>query len=178
MLNRLLRAGLATAALALAPWLAATTMAACGVTAESVAKADVVFVGLLTDVSFDGTHATFQVQELWRGTGPRVGGVIAVDTTNSLQRLELPPAGTPPSRYLVLAQSADGRLHTGKSCDVFPFPWDESYAGYRPADAPSPAPGRESGTASGVPPAVAVVTATALVLVIVGFVAFRRGSAR
>ena len=155
--------------------MAAPAVAACGLTHESVAQADVAFVGLLADVSADGTSATFTVEEIWRGSGLVVGEGIPVDTTNSLQRLELPPSGAPASRYLVLANVAAGQLHTGDSCELFPFPWDASYAAFRPADAPSPT-GSDGATEGGFPSALVAAGAAAALLVIVGFVAFRRGS--
>jgi hypothetical protein len=158
--------------------LAAPAMAACGLTVESVAKAEVVFVGLLTEVGADGNNATFNVEENWRGSELVVGKAVVIDTTNSLQRLELPPPGTPASasRYLVLANTVGGQLHTGDSCEVFPFPWDDSYAAFRPTEAPPPG---ESPTAdAGFPGAVVAVGAALLVLAVVGVVAFSRGSAK
>ena len=155
--------------------MAAPALAACGLTSQSVAQADVVFVGLLTEVTADGNSATFTVEEIWRGSGLVVGEGVPIDTTNSLQRLELPPSGAPASRYLVLANVAAGQLHTGDSCELFPFPWDASYAAFRPADAPPPT-GSDAATAGGIPSALVAAGAAAAVLVIVGFVAFRRGS--
>jgi len=154
--------------------LATPALAACGLTAESVAKAEVVFVGLLTEVSPDGNNATFNVEENWRGIGLVMGKAVVIDTTNSLQRLELPPSGVPPSSYLVLANTVGGQLHTGDSCEVFPFPWDASYGAFRPADAPPP--GGSPSTGAGFPGAVVAVGAALLVLGVVGAVAFRRGS--
>ena len=154
--------------------LAAPALAACGLTAESVAKAEVLFVGLLTGVSPDGNNATFQVQEIWRGSVLVVGKGVGIDTTNSLQLLERPPPGAPPSSYLVLANVVAGQLHTGDSCEIFPFPWDASYAAFRPADAP----GESPTTGAGFPGAVVAVGAALLVLAVVGVVAFRRGPAR
>jgi len=148
--------------------------AACGLTDESVAKAQVVFVGLLAEVSADGHTATFQVEEVWRGSELVVGKGVAVDTTNALQRLELPPAGVSPSDYVVLANTVDGQLHTGDSCEIFPFPWDASYAAFRSADAPPAA--KSAGADAGVPAAVVVVVAGVLVLAVVSAVAFRRRS--
>jgi len=155
--------------------LATPALGACGLTAESVAKAEVVFVGLLTGVSPDGNNATFQVQEIWRGSVLVVGKGVGIDTTNSLQRLELPPPDAPPSSYLVLASVVAGQLHTGDSCEIFPFPWDDSYAAFRPAGAPS---GESPTTGAGFPAAVVAVGAALLVLAVVGVVAFRRGPAR
>jgi hypothetical protein len=158
--------------------LATPALAACGLTAESVAKAEVVFVGLLADVSGDGNSATLQVEEIWRGSGLVVGMTVGIDTTNSLQRLELPPPGTPvsASRYVVLANTVGGQLHTGDSCEVFPFPWDDSYAALGPAAAPPPS---GSPTADGGFPApVVAVGAALLLLAVVGVVAFSRGQAK
>jgi hypothetical protein len=167
------RTGALAVSVVTAMTMATPALAACGLTAESVAKAQVAFVGLLTDVSADGTNATFNVEDIWRGDASLVGGAIAIDTTNSLQRLELPPPGTPPSRYLVLAKTVGGQLHTGDSCELFPFPWDEGYAVFRPADAsPPPAPAAEGG----LPGPVLLPTAAFVVLGVVGVLAFRRGS--
>lgn len=152
--------------------MATPAAAACGLTVEAVAEAEVVFVGRLADVSADGNSATFNVEEIWRGSGLVVGGAVAVDTTNSLQQLELPPAGARASRYLVLANTVGGQLHTGDSCEVFPFPWDASYAAYRPADAPPPAASRSAD--AGLPGAIVAAAAALLLLAVVGAVAFRR----
>ena len=153
--------------------MAAPALAACGLTAESVARAGAAFVGQLAGVSPDGTSATFRAEEIWRGSGLVVGEMVQIDTTNSLQRLELPPAGAPPSRYLVLANMVNGQLHTGDSCEVFPFPWDAGYAAFRPADAPSPT-GSETGGGSGPPMEVMLLIGVAVVLVVVSAFAFRR----
>jgi hypothetical protein len=155
--------------------MAAPALAACGLTPESVAQADVVFVGLLTKVTVDGNSATFTVEEVWRGSGLVVGEGVQIDTANSLQRLELPPSGAPASRYLVLANIVAGQLHTGDSCELFPYPWDATYAAFRPADAP-PTTGSDAATDAGFPSALVAAAGAAVVLVIVGFVAFRRGS--
>jgi hypothetical protein len=164
-----------TVTLIAATTLATPALGACGLTAESVAKAEVVFVGQLTEVSPDGNSAIFQVEEIWRGSVLVVGKGVGIDTTNSLQRLELPPPDAPPSSYLVLARVVGGQLHTGDSCEIFPFPWDASYAAFRPAGAPSPG---ESTTADGgFPGAVVAVGAALLVLSVVGVVAFARGRA-
>jgi hypothetical protein len=154
--------------------MAAPAMAACGLTPEAVAQADVAFVGLLADVSADGNSASFQVEEIWRGSGLAVGEGVAIDTTNSLQSLDLPPSGAPAPRYLVLASVVGGQLHTGDSCEVFPYPWDAAYAAFRPADAPPPAES-DAETAGGFPSALVAAAAAVVVLVIVGLVAFRRG---
>ena len=175
-LNPLRRTAALTVTLTAALTVAAPALAACGVTAEAVAKAEVVFVGLLTEVSADGNNATFNVEEIWRGSGLVVGKAVVIDTTNSLQRLELPPPGAPPSSYLVLADTVDGQLHTGDSCEIFPFPWDASYAAFRPAGAPSTGDSPTAGV--DIPGAVVAVGAALLVLAVVGVVAFRRGAAR
>ena len=175
-LKAMRRTAALTLALAAAMAMATPALAACGLTAESVAKAPVSFVGLLADASADGSTATFEVQEIWRGGGLVVGKAVVVDTTNSLQRLELPPSGVPPSSYLVLATTVGGQLHTGDSCEIFPFPWDASYAAFRPADAPPPG---ESSTADvAIPGAVVAAGAALLLLAVVGVVAFRRGPTR
>jgi hypothetical protein len=169
------RTAVLTLTLVAAITMATPALAACGLTPESVARAEVVFVGQLADVSPDGNSATFRVEEIWRGGGLVMGEAVEIDTTNSLQRLELPPPGAPASRYLVLANTLGGQLHTGDSCELFPFPWDASYAALRPADAPPP-PGSDSDAGAGPPPAVLLAAAAFIALGVVGFLAFRRGS--
>lgn len=153
--------------------MATPALAACGLTAESVARAGASFVGQLAGVSADGTSATFMVEEIWRGSGLVVEEMVQIDTTNSLQRLELPPPGAPASRYLVLANAVNGQLHTGDSCEVFPFPWDAGYAAFRPADAPPPT-GSETGGGSGPPMEVLILIGVGVVMVAVSAFAFRR----
>ena len=181
VVNALRRTASLTVTLVAAMALATPALGACGLTAESVAKAEVVFVGTLTGVSPDGNNATFQVEEIWRGSVLVVGKGVGIDTTNSLQRLELPPPDAPPSSYLVLASVVAGQLHTGDSCEIFPFPWDANYAAFRPADAPAASGGSGasggSATDAGFPVAVVAVGAALLVLAVVGVVAFRRGPA-
>lgn len=154
--------------------MAAPAAAACGLTAQAVAKAEVVFVGLLAEVSSDGNSALFQVEDVWRGSGLAVGLEAGLDTTNSLQRLELPPPDAPLSLYLVLANTVDGQLHTGDSCEIFPFPWDPSYEDFRPAGVPPP--GASPTSDAGIPGAVVALGAALLVVAVVGVVAFRRGA--
>jgi hypothetical protein len=58
---------------------------------------------------------------------------VAVDA--AMVGLEMPPPGFDLSRYVVLAGVREGRLHTGdlpSTCDLYPFPWDASYAAFRP----------------------------------------------
>ena len=170
--NAMRRTAAVTLAVAGAITMATPTLGACGLTAAAVAKADASFVGQLTGVSGDGTSATFKVEQVWRGSGLVVDEMVQVDTTGSLQSLELPPAGVPASRYLVLAMTVGGQLHTGDSCEVFPFPWDASYAAFRPADA-SPPTGSEDD--SGGPPVEVLVLIGMTVLAAgVSAYAFRR----
>ena len=139
--------------------------AACAVTAESVAKADVVFVGTLTGISPDRT-ATFEVEDAWRGD-LRPGASVLVEAATV--GLEMPPDSAGPFRYLVLAdQRADG-LHVGDNCAAYPFPWDGSYAAFRPVSAPAE-------VADGIPfPLFALVIGAA---VMIGLGAFLVGSRR
>lgn len=175
MTRRLLWTSLAAVAMTLAPWLAGRAMGACGLTEEAVARAQVVFVGTLSSVSADGTSATFLVEDIWKGSGLVAGAPATIDTTGALQSLSLPPPGVRLPRYIVLAKTVDGRLHSGSSCELFHFPWDASYASFRPAAAPSP--GSSEGDASGgVPAHVVGVAAAAALLIVVSFIAFRRGS--
>ncbi len=152
------------------PWLsvAPVARAACGVTVEAVARAEVAFVGTLTEVSADGAQGTFDIEDVWRSAELLLGDSAVVEATPGM--FQMPPAGAPAFSYLVLAQSFGGILRTGQNCSVFPFPWDASYAAYRPADAPAP-PGGDAG----LPIPVLLVAAAAVVLILVGLLAFRRG---
>jgi len=175
-LDRLRRTGAFAVAVVAATTLAAPTWAACGVTPEAVAQAEVAFVGSLTDVSADGAQATFKIEEVWRGPGLSAGG-SSPNVFASPGTFQMPPAGAPAFRYLILAHTAGGRLVTGDECRLFPFPWDDSYAAFRPVDTPLPsdAPGPTGGE-GGPPGAVLVAAAALVVLGVVGVFAFRRES--
>ena len=121
---------------------------------------------MLTAATGDGATGTFRVEDVWRSADLAAGDTVEVDS--SLASFALPPDGTP-QRYLVLVAERDGRLRTGDNCALFAFPWDPSYASFRPADAP-PAAGEDTG----VPWQVIGVLGAAAVLVVVAGFAFRR----
>ncbi len=158
---------LALSALAVA---APVVRAACGLTAISVGRADVVFVGQLTGV--DGTGvATFEVEDVWEGDGLTltVGESVEVETPAGL--LQMAPPGSGAFRYVVLARLFGASLQSGfTDCSNYPFPWDASYAEFRPVDAPLPPTEGESG---GQGPVLVLIGAGVLVAVIAA-IAFRR----
>ena len=151
--------------------LAQPTLAACSLTAEAVAAAPIAFVGTLTDVSADGAQAIFEVEDVWRGLDLSAG-VSSPEVVASPGRFQMPPAGTPAIRFLVLAHTVDGMLRTGDECRLFPFPWDASYAAFRPRAAPPSATG--DAEPAGIPGPVLMPIVAAAVMVVIGFFAFRR----
>ena len=139
----------AAALAAVALLMAATPAhAACAVTAESVAAADVVFVGVLKAVDRSGA-ATFEIEEVWRGQQFVTGEMVNIEAANV--GLEVPPDPNAQSlTYLVLASERDGVLRTGDAgsdlCARYPFPWDASYASLKPPTGdPQPAPTESGG---------------------------------
>lgn len=144
--------------------------AACGVTADAVAEAPVVFVGTLVGATDDGTLGIFQIEDVWRGADLAAdlaaGSEVEVDAAPGTFALAL---DGPAFQYLLLVEVRGGRLRTGDNCALFAFPWDPSYAAFRPTDAP-PAAGEETG----VPWQVVGVIGAAAVLLIVAGIAFRR----
>lgn len=158
---------LALCALALA---APVVRAACGLTAISVAAADVVFVGQLTGVRDTGV-ATFEIEDVWERDGLTlaVGESVEVDTLVGM--LEMPPPGSEAFRYVVLASLFGARLQSGLTdCANFPFPWDASYAAFRPVDAPLP----PTQDGSGVQGPVLVLIGAGALVAVVAVLAFRR----
>jgi len=151
--------------------LAMPAQAACGLTAESVARAEVAFVGTLTAVSADGAIGTFEIEDVWRSA--EIGLAGTVEVAASPGTFQLPPANVPAFRYLVLAHSFGGTLSTGDSCELFPFPWDDSYAVFKPTVVSTPPAPAEGG---GPPGAVLLAAGAVVLLGLVGVLAFRRGS--
>jgi hypothetical protein len=164
--QRLAAAGLAAVAMATAT---TPALGACaGPSAATLARVDVAFVGTLTAVRLDGSVATFEIEEVWRGDELPAAGP-SPEVFSALGMFEMPPAGVPAVRFLVLARHEDGHLRTGDDCDAYPFPWDPAYAAVRPADARSAAP-----AAVGVPWQLLAVLGASGLIVAVSVLAFRR----
>lgn len=141
--------------------------AACAVTAEAVAAAPIVFVGTQTASSGDGSSASLRVENVWRGAGLVVGEEVEVDAAPGT--FALPPPDAPLLQYLMLVEERGGRLRTGDNCALFAFPWDPSYAAFRPAGAPP-----TSAEDAGIPWQVVVAIGASALLVIAAGFAFRR----
>lgn len=156
---------IATAAVA-ALALAAPAGAACALTPEAVAGADVAFVGTLLEVHGDSDRATFEIEEVWSGAGVSVHARSPEIATALPGMFQMPEPGAPAARYLVLARrEADGLLWTGSDCEHGRYEWDPSLAEFRPNAPPA--------VAQGIHPLIGVVAAVA-VIGIVGVLAFRR----
>jgi hypothetical protein len=168
------RHGLTATGLTALAWLMAVTPthAACGVDPEQVARSEVVFIGLLTAVAPDGL-ATFQVEEVWRGEAwVTVGEPVDVEASD--EGLEVPPGGAS-IRYLVVAGERDGVIYTNdptNTCARAPFPWDDSYAAFRPPQAPVDA---EPSPAEGAFPVLPLVIGAAVVIAVAAFAAGTSG---
>ena len=150
-----------------AAWLAPAlpVLAACALTHEAVARADVAFVGTLVAVRAEGGRASFEIEEVWNGVG-LVIGTPSPEIAASSGMFQMPGPGEPAARYLVLAKrEADGLLWTGNDCDHGRYAWDPSLAEFRPIPPPA--------TDQGFAPLVGLIAAAA-VIAIVGFIAFRR----
>jgi hypothetical protein len=173
--NAARRTGALTVALVAAMTLATPALAACGVSAESVAGAEVVFVGTLTFASDDGSVGRFDVEDVWKAGGLVLASPVSVQGAPGM--VTMPPPGAGAQVFLVLADAVDGApTVTGNDCSSWLIPWDDSYAAFRPAGAPPPS---GSPTADGGFPApVVAVGAALLLLAVVGVVAFSRGSAK
>ena len=150
--------------------------AACAVTAESVAAADVVFVGVLRAVDGSGV-ATFEIEEVWRGQQFVTGEMVNIEAANV--GIEVPPDPNAPSqRYLVLASERDGVIRTGDAggdlCARYPFPWDAGYARLKPPTGdPPPNP-----TESGGLPWLAIALGTAVIAIGLAAILFTPGAMR
>ncbi|HET9497851.1 MAG TPA: hypothetical protein VFP83_05955 [Candidatus Limnocylindria bacterium] len=117
----------------------APAQAACGLTAEAVDGAPLAFVGSLVDVGSGGSTGTFEVEDVWKGESLDAGELVTVevDAGGVFGLFELPPEGTPVQFLVLAALRDDGRLRTGASCSLFPFPWSTDYLEFRPVDAPA-----------------------------------------
>jgi hypothetical protein len=118
--------------------------ATCGMNEKQVANADVVFVGTMTAASAAGDRATFAVTEVWSARD--LPAVVQISSTAGQWSLAPPEAGA--QQYLVLADAVENALVVRFECDVaratLAFPWDPSYAAFRPATAHPPTSGDES----------------------------------
>ena len=152
----------AAALAAVALLMAATPAhAACAVTAESVAAADVVFVGVLRAVDRTGV-ATFEIEEVWRGQQFITGEMVNVEAANV--GIEVPPnPDVQSATYLVLASERDGVFRTGDAgSDLC-----ARYAAFRPAQ--PAAQSQETFSAVGIP-WLPVLIGAAVIISIAAFV--------
>ena len=144
--------------------------ATCGMNEKQVLNADVAFVGTMTAASATGDRATFAVTEVWSARD--LPAVVQVSSTVG-QWSVAPDAGA--QQFLVLADAVENTLVVRFECDVvhatLAFPWDPSYAAFRPASAHPPSLAESGG---GVPVQLLFVIGLAAVLVLVSALAFRR----
>lgn len=161
--------GLASLCVAIAlPARAAT----CGMNEKLVANASVAFVGTMTAVSATGDRATFAVTEVWSARD--LPAVVQISTTAGGWAMSPPDAGV--QSFLVLADAVENTLVVRFECDVaqatLAFPWDPSYAAFRPATAHPPSGGAESqGT---FPVQFLVIIGAAALIAAASAIAFRR----
>jgi len=146
--------------------------ATCGINERQVASAYVVFVGTMTAASATGDRATFAVSEVWSARD--LPAVVQVSSTQGQWQLAPPDAGV--QQYLVLADAVENTLVVRFECDVahatLAFPWDPSYAAFRPATAHPPTSSEESqGT---IPVQFLVIIGAAVVIAAASAFAFRR----
>jgi hypothetical protein len=139
--------------------------ATCGPSPETIAAADVVFVGTLTVGGAAGTQGTFAVEEVWKGDVPAL-----VVVTGHSEQWSRPGADV---RSLVLATVVETSLRVGVECS-WPYVWDPSYAAFRPAGAHQPQPTSDEG--GGLPLPLFAIAGAAALLLTVSVLAFRRGS--
>jgi hypothetical protein len=146
--------------------------ATCGMNEKQVANADVVFVGTMTAASSTGDRATFVVSEVWSARD--LPAVVQVSSTAGQWSLAPPDAGA--QQYVVLADAVDNSLVVRFECDVaqatLAFPWDPSYAAFRPATAHPPT---ESAEPQGMfPVQFLVIIGAAALIAAASALAFRR----
>jgi hypothetical protein len=117
--------------------------ATCGMNEKQLANADVAFVGTMTAASAAGDRATFAVTEVWSARD--LPAVVQISSTAGGWQLS-PDAGA--QSFLVLADAVENALVVRFECDVahatLAFPWDPSYAAFRPATAHPPGGSEES----------------------------------
>ncbi|MDP9468745.1 MAG: hypothetical protein M3P32_08425 [Chloroflexota bacterium] len=155
-----------------AAWVVPAHAATCGPDAPTLARADVAFVGTLTSANAVGDHATFAVEEVWGGAG--LSAVVAV--TGVPGRWAMPPPGTDPLRYLVVAEVIPGGLRdTGDCAGRHPslsIIWDPSLEVLRP---PTAHPPTSVGGDTIFPVELLVAAGLITVLALVAAIAFRPG---
>ena len=145
--------------------------ATCGMNEKQVLNADVAFVGTMTAASATGDRATFAVTEVWSARD--LPAVVQVSSTVG-QWSVAPDAGA--QQFLVLADAVENTLVVRFECDVvhatLAFPWDPSYAAFRPATAHPPTSSEESqGT---FPVQFLVIIGAAALIAAASALAFRR----
>ena len=146
--------------------------ATCGMNEKQVANADVAFVGTMTAASATGDRATFAVTEVWSARD--LPAVVQITSTPGQWQLAPPDAGV--QSYVVLADAVENSLVVRFECDVakatLAFPWDPSYAAFRPATAHPPTGSDEShGT---FPVQFLIIIGAAALIGLVSVFAFRR----
>ena len=146
--------------------------ATCGMNEKQVANADVAFVGTMTAASATGDRATFAVTEVWSARD--LPAVVQISSTAGGWAMSPPDAGA--QQYLVLADAIENALVVRFECDVahatLAFPWDPSYAAFRPATAHPPTASEESqGT---FPVQFLVIIGAAALIAAASALAFRR----
>lgn len=111
---------------------------------EAVGEADVVFVGLVTEVSNRQRNAVVEVEVVWKGdVDERVevrGGPQRNDTISSVDA-----AYNEGERYLFVPYEGEGDLFRDNAC-TSTQPYEDDLADLRPADAAAPASPSPSGT--------------------------------
>jgi hypothetical protein len=179
LLRKRLILGLAGAAAVLLAVVPARTLASCVAPPpiiESIAKADVVFVGTVTTTAEHNLWATVTVEEVWKGPDlPAVfqvrggeGGNVATSVDREF---------TPGTTYLFVPFEMDSGFASDNSCSPT-RPWDQTLVELRPANARSPIggtppPPAEFDLAGAIAP-IGVALLVAGLLVIVGLAARSR----
>lgn len=146
--------------------------ATCGMNENLVANADVAFVGTMTALSATGDRATFAVTEVWSARD--LPPVVQISTTAGEWAMSPPDAGV--QSFLVLADVVENTLVMRFECDVahatLAFPWDPSYAAFRPGTAHPPGGSAES--QGNFPIQFLVIIGAAALIAAASAVAFRR----
>jgi len=131
---------------------------------QEISQAEVVFVGTVSATDAGGSVATFEVEEVWRGSlgeAVEVRGSLDGDRPGEDDRI-----WTVGKRYLVLPVQFDGALRDN-ICTAT-TEWRPELAELRPPGAPA--------AKAELPGAVLLAAAVLVVLGVVGVFALRRGS--